>query len=143
MPKIIPDPATSLRFHVQIGDIVEAAFSECSGLQAEIAVETYAEGGLNDAVHRLPGRANFTNVRLSRGIAASDALLRWWKDTLRGKFTRKDVSIVLYSAKGEEMARWTLSDALPVKWVAPTMRGGESSVAVESLELAFEAIDYE
>ena len=44
MPKVIPDPATSLRFHVVIGDISEAAFSECSGLQAEIQIESYVEG---------------------------------------------------------------------------------------------------
>jgi phage tail-like protein len=39
--------------------------------------------------------------------------------------------------------RWTLTDALPVKWVAPTLRASESAVAVETLELAFQGIRYE
>lgn len=137
------DPLTSFRFHVVVGDISEAVFSECSGLQAEIQVEEYFEGGLNDGVHKLPGRARFGNVRLACGIFTSDTLLKWWKDTLRGQFTRKDVTIILYSLKGEEVMRWTLTDALPVKWVAPTLRASESAVAVETLELAFQGIRYE
>jgi phage tail-like protein len=143
MPGRDRDPLTTFRFHVVVGDISEAAFSECSGLQAEIQVEEYYEGGLNDEVHKLPGRTRFGNVKLLRGISTSDALLKWWKDTLRAQFTRKDVTIILYSPKGEEVTRWTLTEALPVKWVGPTLRASENAVAIETLELAFQGIRYE
>jgi phage tail-like protein len=137
------DPVTSFRFHVEIGDISEAAFSECSGLQAEIQVEEYLQGGANDTVYRLPGRARFTNVTLRRGITTSDQLWSWWKEALRGRVTRKEVSIVLHNQKGDEMMRWTLSDAFPVKWVAPALRAGENIAAVEALELAYQGLRLE
>lgn len=137
------DPLTSFGFHVQIGDISEAVFSECSGLQAEIQVEERLQGGANDIVYKLPGRARFSNVTLRRGVTCSDELWRWWKDVLRGVVTRKEVSIVLYDQKGTEVMRWTLADAFPVKWVAPQLRAGDSTTAIEALELTYQALRFE
>lgn len=134
------DPLATFRFHVQIGEISEAMFTECSGLQAQIEVEEYVEGGANDRVRRLPGRAKFTNVTLKRGVCCSDSLWRWWNDVLQGKVARKEVTIALYSRQGEEVMRWTLADAFPVKWVAPPLKAAESTAAVESLELTYEGM---
>lgn len=138
-----PDPITTFGFHVEVGDITEAVFSECSGIQAELQVDEYMQGGANDTVYRLPGRARFTNVTLRRGITTSDELWRWWKETLRGRISRKEVAIVLHNRKGDEVMRWTLSDAFPVKWVAPPFRAGENSAAIEALELAYQSLRLE
>ena len=45
------DPFPTYKFHVEIGDITEAAFMECTGLQMSTEVFTYAEGGLNEYTH--------------------------------------------------------------------------------------------
>ena len=137
------NPLTGFSFHVQIGDISEAIFTECSGLQAEVEVEHYFEGGANDTAHQLPGRAKFTNVTLRRGVCYSDQLWGWWKEVLRGRIRRKEVSIVLYDQKGEEKMRWTLADAFPVKWVAPQLRAGDSTAAIEALELTYQGLGFE
>lgn len=140
------DPFATFKFHVEIGDIKEAAFDECSGLEKSTDVFEYQEGGQNDFVYKLPGRTKYSNITLKRGFAKSNELFNWYKkieeDLLTGKgITREQVSIILYSsAKQEDIMRWTLRDAFPVKWVGPSFKAGEAAVAIESLELAHNGI---
>jgi len=140
------DPFATCKFHVEIGDIKEAAFSECSGLEIATEVFEYQEGGLNEYAHKLPGRTKLSNVTLKRGFATSNELYNWYlemeQDLLTGKaITRKQVTITLYStAKQEELMSWTLNDAFPVKWVGPVFKAGEAAVAIETLEFAHHGI---
>lgn len=140
------DPFATCKFHVEIGDIKEAAFSECSGLEIATDVFEYQEGGLNEYTHKLPGRTKLSNVTLKRGFATSNELYKWYlemeQDLLTGKtITRKQVAITLYStSEPKELMRWTLNDAFPVKWVGPTFKAGEAATAVETLEFAHHGI---
>jgi len=140
------DPFATFKFHVEIGDIKEAAFSDCSGLEMATDVFEYQEGGLNEYSHKLPGRVKLSNVTLKRGFATSNELYNWYlemeQDLLTGNsITRRQVTITLYSTvTQEETMRWTLNDAFPVKWVGPTFKAGEAAVAIESLEFAHHGI---
>ena len=140
------DPFATCKFHVEIGDIKEAAFSECSGLEIATEVFEYQEGGLNEYAHKLPGRTKLSNVTLKRGFATSNELYNWYlemeQDLLQGKsITRKQVTITLYStSEPKELMSWTLNDAFPVKWVGPALKAGEAAVAIESLEFAHHGI---
>ena len=135
------DPLATLRFHVEIEGIEEAAFNECSGLQAETEVFPYEEGGLNDTVHQLPVRTKFSNVTLKRGITNSNELWDWYYDVITGTVERKNMSIILYSCDYNEVIRWNLTSVFPVKWVAPNFVSSDNSVAVETLELVHEGIE--
>lgn len=132
---------TSFRFFVELGNVHEAGFTECSGLQAEVQVEEYLQGGENDTVRKLPGRAKYANITLRRGVCYSDELWKWWKKILQGQLSRKNVTIVLCDQAGNPKSRWTLVDAFPVKWVAPQLRAGENSAAIETLEFTYQRLD--
>jgi phage tail-like protein len=140
------DPFATFKFHVEIGDIKEAAFSECSGLEIATDPFEYQEGGLNEYSHKLPGRIKLSNVTLKRGFATSNELYNWFlemeQDLLQGKaITRKQVTITLYStSKQEESMSWTLNDAFPVKWVGPAFKTDEAAAAIETLEFAHHGI---
>ena len=140
------DPFATFKFHVEIGDIKEAAFSDCSSMEMATDVFEYQEGGLNEYSHKLPGRVKLSNVTLKRGFATSNELYNWYlemeQDLLTGNsITRRQVTITLYSTvTQEETMRWTLNDAFPVKWVGPTFKAGEAAVAIESLEFAHHGI---
>ena len=57
------DPFTTFKYHVEVGGyITEALFSECSGLEMATEVFEYKEGGLNEYVHKFPGRTKVSNV---------------------------------------------------------------------------------
>ena len=126
---------SSYRFYVEIEKITEATFSECTGLQAEIEIFEWEEGGLNEYKHRLPGRAKYPNLVLKRGIATK-GLWDWFYGCVQGKVERHDLSVVLCGYAGVEEVRWNIADAVPVKWVGPNFKTGANEAAVETLELA-------
>jgi phage tail-like protein len=139
-------PFATFKFHVEIGSIIWASFSECSGLQMETEVFEYQEGGVNDFTHKFPGRMKQSNVTLKRGFTLSNELYLWFKqmqDALMSaeKVDLKNVSITLLnSAQPFLVSRWTLNEAFPVKWVGPNFKADEAAIAVESLEFAHHGI---
>lgn len=135
------DPLPGFRFLVEIAGIQDATFLECSGFETKLDVEEYKEGGLNDYVHKLPGRQSYTNVTLKRGVVNSIELWDWLHrlSTAAAKRNeKKNMSVVLCNGKGEEQLRWNLIAAYPVKWSVPSMQSEQSSIYVESLELAYQ-----
>jgi phage tail-like protein len=140
------DPFPTFKFHVAVGDITEAAFTDCSGLEMSTEVFEYVEGGLNEYVHKMPVRTKVSNVTLKRGFTTSNELFAWYRemeDALRqGKeFTFRQVTITLRSTVSQEgLMRWTLDKAFPVKWVGPNFKTDEAAVAIETLEFAHHGI---
>lgn len=129
------DVYSTYRFWVEIDGITEAAFSECSGLQAETEVFEWPEGGLNTYVHRLPGRTKYANILLKRGVATA-AIWDWYCTNMQGNITRRTLAIVLGGYAGATAVRWNIEDALPVKWTGPTLKADANETAVETIELA-------
>ena len=144
----IVDPFATFKFHVEVKGITEGAFTECSGLEMSTEVFEYQEGGLNEYVHKFPGRTKVSNVTLKRGFATSNELFAWYKkmeedvNDLGGKgFDFRQVTITLYSsAERGKKVRWLLDKAFPVKWVGPTFKTDEAAVAIETLEFAHHGI---
>ena len=143
------DPFPTFKFHVEVGNITEAAFTECSGLEVNTDVFEYKEGGANEFVHKFPGRTKVSNVTLKRGFAVSNELYQWYtgmEDALRAgeSFKFRQVTITLYStADYRKLARWTLDKAFPVKWVGPSFKSDEAAVAIETLEFAHHGLKFQ
>jgi len=135
------DPFLSFNFAVEIDGIIVSGFNDVSGLQAEIEVQEYREGGVNEYIHKRAGPARYTsNLVLKRGIADSTQLWSWFCDVLQGNVQRKSLDVVLMDSAGTEQRRWTLRNAYPVKWTGPDFKAQSSEVAIESLELAHEGL---
>ena len=144
MPTLVEELIGS-RFAVEIDGIVVASFKECSGLNGEIQVETYREGGLNDYEHKLPGLATYGNLTLKSGVASAMDFWKWFYKTTMGTIERKQVSVILFNhnlsdGKLGEAMRWNLLDAFPVKWEGPTFNASDANVVMQSLELAHHGI---
>lgn len=135
------DPVLSFNFAVEIGGLIMAAFNEVSGLQAEIEVNEYREGGVNGYMHKRAGPARYPqNLVLKKGITDSTELWSWYCNVLQGTIQRKSLDVVLMDATGAEQRRWTLQNAYPVKWAGPDFKAQSSEVAIESMELAHEGL---
>jgi phage tail-like protein len=145
----IVDPFATFKFHVEIGNIIEAAFTECSGLEMSTEVFEYKEGGENQFVHKFPGRTTVSPITLKRGFSTSNELFKWYKNMeeclRRGKkFDYRQVTITLYSsAELGKKARWTLNKAFPTKWTGPTLKSDEAAMAIETLEISHHGISIE
>jgi phage tail-like protein len=131
------DPVLSYNFVVEIDSLQVAGFSEVSGLQAEIEVEEYREGGVNGFTHKFAGPVKYSsNLTLKKGVTNNKELWTWFRQIMQGTIERKKVSVLLLNSEREESRRWTLRHAYPVKWTGPDMRANASEVAIETLELA-------
>jgi phage tail-like protein len=135
------DPTLSFNFAVEIDSVFAAGFNEASGLQAEIEVQEYREGGVNEYIHKRAGPARYpSNLILKKGITDSAELWSWYCNVLQGQIERKSLAVVLMDSTGAEKRRWTFQNAYPVKWAGPDFKAQSSEVAIESMELAHEGL---
>ncbi len=121
---------------------VQAGFSEVSGLGGTIALESYNEGGRNDRVLKFATRADYGNVTFRRGVSLGREIYDWFDSVRRGSFgARRSVLIAHLDERAEVAAVWYLFRALPTAYTGPSWNAGDSSVAIESLEIAHEGIE--
>jgi phage tail-like protein len=130
----------SCRFYVMIDGQPQGVFTEVGGMQVEMDVLDYQEGGNNGFVHRLPGVTKVSNLTLKRGMTTSNEFYKWCADIASGKFTRRHVTVVMYDSAGTELMRWNFVNAYPVRWVGPQLLAPDTAAAVETLELAHEGM---
>jgi len=129
-------PAVSVCFKVSVDGLDLGAFTSCSGLGVELAVEDREEGGNPGFVHHLPGQLKFTNIRLTRPLGpSSDQILKWMMETsLIGQ--RTTAQITACGPDGSEVASWTLDSVFPVRWTGPELSVESPKVCTETIELA-------
>lgn len=124
------------RFYVEINGMLQAVFTEVSGLQVETTLMDYEEGGNNSFVHRLPTRTKVGNITLKRGITKANEFFQWYMKTVSGKTDRRNITVIMYDTLGKEVCRWNFDQAFPVKWVGPQFSADGKTVAIETLEIA-------
>lgn len=130
------DPFPTFKFWVEIKSIVVAEFKECTGLSMTREPEKVEEGGVNDYVHYLPGRNEYSRIVLKHGLADADALWDWYQQGLRdGRVKMINFSILLRNVQGDVVKRWNVIEGFPVKWEGPSLNTEGNQVAVETLEI--------
>lgn len=135
-----PPAAFHFRAEFDLGATTAAdmEFSDVSGLNVEVTEEEVREGGENRYVHKLPGRAKYTNVVLKRGLLVDTGLRDWILDTVQTlTVVPVTVWIKLLDAEHAPLRTWTLIGCWPVKWTVGDFSAQQSALAVESLELAY------
>ena len=162
------DPAPTYLFYVELSGVIVALFTECSGLSVKRETEKVTEGGVNDYVHRLPGRITQSNISLKRGLSVSRALWDWFQQG-RYDFDVKRVNFsIIQGAPGHNLVtaiagaagmgmdnpafaslskgfgkvkHWDIENAYPVKWEITDLKVSTgNSVVIETLEVAHHGI---
>lgn len=83
---MVLDPKTSFAFRVTFdkgeesgGQLpVTLGFTKISGIKGNTKVIEIKEVSVYEKSHRFPGRVNYGNVRLERGIDTDRFMLQWW-----------------------------------------------------------------
>jgi phage tail-like protein len=131
----------SFRFVITVDGMPAGAFTDCTLPSLELELEEVKEGGLNTYTHQLPGRRKSARVSLKNGVGLLNQLLPWYIKSMNEQFSRRRVTITLFSALIIPIMVWDIEDAYPVKWVGPDLQSGSNSVAIQTLELACGAIN--
>lgn len=130
-------------------ELADGAFQECTGLEIEMDVQEYQEGGRNDATVRRVGRAKYSPIILKRGMFYSDtggpannALWKWLQDIVSGvrPVERYDGTIEVMRFKEDVSATWTFDRGLPMKIRGPELNAKTGEVAIEELHIAHEGL---
>ena len=130
-------PGLSLRFTVVLdGEFDLGDWTKCEGLAVEYDIQEYQEGGNNGFVHRLPGRAKYQNIRLTRPVDSSSRSVMTWLASVQAAVTPSTAAITILDPDGATVATWNLVGVFPARWTGPTLDVGANSVAMEVLELA-------
>lgn len=125
-----------LRFRVTIDGYGSLGnWTRCDGLSIEYDVEEYREGGVNDFVHHIPGRARYGKVTLTRYLDSQSGTVAAWLSSVQTSLKRQTAQIAVLDPAGETVTQWNLTGAFPVKWTGPRLEAGSNDVAIEQLEL--------
>ena len=138
-------PPPSFYFKLSFDGITgksDAGFQEATGLSTEMEVEEVICGGENRFKYHLPKQTKYGNLVLKRGLVTSNsALAKWCIDTLGGGLVStiqpKSITLFLLAADGKPCMTWSFTNAYPVKWNVSDFKSQENSLAVESLEFAY------
>ena len=150
MPETQPRPYPFLAFNFAVeiqraGEgkpLVEAAFSDCDGLEMTMDVKTIKEGGANDRAIRVSGPVGYANLTLKRGMTDNFDLWTWFEDSVADPRLRADAEVVLLGPDASERARFQLSRCVPIKMKAPTLSSTGTAVAIEELQIAYEQLKF-
>lgn len=135
------DPYRSFNFQLLFEGTPLGAFSEASGLTAEIAAVDYREGAdAQSSVRKLSGLNKLTNITLKRGYSQDRSLWNWYAAILSGRPDRRDVTIVLMNEAREPVLTWFAEAAWITKIEGPSFKAAANEVAMESVELVHEGL---
>jgi phage tail-like protein len=146
------NPYGSFNFRVTVdrfgtANSVRAGFQEISGMGTEMTIAEYRNGNESENhVRKIPGVYKVSDVTLKRGVIGALDFFNWIRETREGDQTiRRNVVIELMDETGDNpVMTWTLLNALPMKYTAPTLNAkGGTDVAIEELVLSCESLKTE
>lgn len=132
--------ATSVFFRLVIGGQDLGPFHTCSGMGAEVEMESYAEGGNNGFTWQLPGRVTWSNITLTRPVTADTAKIARWLDETLKRVEPKDGEIVALQPDLTPIISWQVFGIVPVRWQGPSFDPADSQAARETLEIAHQGL---
>ena len=143
MPNRRPtDPYGNFRFAIEIDGVVQAAFMQCSGLEASIDVIEVRDGSERvGGSRKLPGRVRYANIVLRRGFTASADLWNWFKAAADGAVQRRMGTVIVYDEDRTEAGRYVFHDGWPCRWKSLDLDAGASAPLIEEIEIAVERIE--
>ena len=92
---------------------------------------------------KLPGQNKRSNLTLKRGYTDDKQIWTWFEDVMTGRTEkiRKNISVVQLDMAGQEVMRWNLFNAFPVKYTAPSFNAKGNDLSIETLEVAYERME--
>jgi phage tail-like protein len=139
------DPFANFNFLLESGGLIQAGFSECTGLNSETNIIEYREGADDTTVRKLTGLGKYGNVTLKRGVGGGTQMFEWRRMVKEpsddaAREPRRNISIILLDEKRTERVRYNLKNAWPSKWMGPDFKAAANEIAIEQLELCHEGV---
>jgi phage tail-like protein len=103
-----------VKFEISPETTDDTRFQEVSGLEAEMEMENFTEGGQNRFTWQLPKRTRYSDVTLKRGLFIKSPLIGWCRDALESfVFAPANVTISLLNEQHVPIMSWYVVSAIP------------------------------
>lgn len=138
------DPLPVFCFSVKIDGLGDAFFKSVSGIKFETESIPVREGGANDTTFMLVGATKWSPIVLKNGFTGTSVLLDWRADWLKpGALIRHSGVITQLDTALKPKARWKFYNGWPTKWEIGEFDASKSELAIETLEITHEGIEFE
>ncbi len=128
------------KFAVNIDGIDMKDCTAVSGFQMAIE-KLLDDNGAQATKQYRKGQTYVDDIDFTR-VFADAKIYDWFKECQQGRVTKRSVSIITFTDKGDEALRFNLEGCWPILWTGPSFSAGqESAIACESFKLAVEAIE--
>lgn len=132
------DPLQKYKFRLTIPGLPsEIGFQTVQGLNLEVGVTEYSEGGY-DYAHKLPGKPKVGEVTCERGVYADSTLSSLIQTTLTNPDFRQTIIIEHLDRFGNAAKTYKLAEAWVSKWEGADLDASSDDVAIEKLTIQFE-----
>ncbi|MDH3638921.1 MAG: phage tail protein [Gammaproteobacteria bacterium] len=137
------DPYSNFNFIVEIEGLSVAGFNEVCGLTTESGIIEYRNGNENTTPRKIPGLKKYGNIVFKRGFTSNTELWEWRRTVLDGNTERRAGAVIVLDENRQPGLRFEFRDAWPVKWEGPSLDAQANGVAIETLELAVEGLQFD
>jgi phage tail-like protein len=162
LASITTDPLRNFKFKVVItphsGSVINMGFMNVQGLNVQIDVIAYREGGFNTTTQKMPGQADFSPIVLSHGVVCGrQADINWLKQlflVMQGTGTQGPGTDFRDTVDIQVLAHPVTTPTVPIKaWFRvynawPTavswsdLDAGANALLISQLSLAHEGFDF-
>jgi phage tail-like protein len=114
-------------------------FQEVNGLDVEMEMDTYVEGGQNRFSWKLPRRTQYSDLVLKRGMFIGSGIVLWCQNAFENfVFEPTNITIALLNDLHVPIQAWYIVNAIPKKWSISSFNAQENSIVVESITLSYQ-----
>jgi phage tail-like protein len=136
------DPLVGAFFQVEVEGKLSGTFNACSGIGSvsEVIEHKIAEKGAKEpTIKKIPGRVQWSDVTLSRGLTSDMSLHTWRQDVIDGKVdqARKKCTITVLDRTGQPTAIWDLNNAWPSGLIINQKASGDP--LIEEMTVTYES----
>ena len=132
------------RTHIPaIPNVFDIRFQKVSGISAEITMNEIVEGGNTKIKQEAPGKMNYDNLVLERGVFLGSPLRLHFNTTFTFlKTIPTQILVMALDKNSAPVANWLLFNAYPVKWEISDFDANENEILIETMELSYQRYQY-
>ncbi|MDI3319785.1 phage tail protein [Pinibacter soli] len=117
----------------------DTRFQEVTGLDVEMEMESFTEGGENRFTWQLPKRTRYADITLKRAMYIGSPVIKWCRDAFESfSFAPANLHISLLNEQHAPIMSWYVINAIPKKWSVSGLNAQDSAIVVESITLSYQ-----
>ncbi|MBI4403748.1 MAG: phage tail protein [Deltaproteobacteria bacterium] len=140
---------TAYQFEVVISGYRKMTFKSCEGIESEVDVQTYLDGGRMNAPKTARGPQRVGKITFGKGTVGAEGpnggksnIFSWYMKVCDSSQVLKKETIVISLLDGErkKLSEWKLINAWPCRWIGPFLTTDDQDLTIDYVSFAHEGL---